>query len=253
MTPDQVQTHRARSRARFAALPTDRYPISPRSPPASTPTWTPNTSTASTCCFPRSRSPTGRDPAALPLASVISGTATCPSSRAGLRHRREQRAATDRPAGPRASDRSQAAWGRRRRVALTAASRWRGPASSPHNPADARHHPYGGGLWPGAATPRSRILPLYDTANSLLGLPCEVARGAQHNRRMTDDDLDRPEPPSAKAVTALLREARSLSRRADKLGATAAAVDDPRLASSRPRRAPAWSSWCTTSWCWNVR
>ena len=44
---------------------------------------------------------------------------------------------------------------------------------------------------------------------------------------MTDDDLDRPEPPSAKAVTALLREARSLSRRADKLGATAAAVDDP--------------------------
>ena len=43
---------------------------------------------------------------------------------------------------------------------------------------------------------------------------------------MTDDDLDRPEPPSAKAVTAL-REARSLSRRADKLGATAAAVDDP--------------------------
>lgn len=26
MTPDQVQTHRARSRARFAALPTDRYP-----------------------------------------------------------------------------------------------------------------------------------------------------------------------------------------------------------------------------------
>ena len=44
---------------------------------------------------------------------------------------------------------------------------------------------------------------------------------------MTDDDLDRPEPPSANAVMALLREARSLSRRADKLGATAAAVDDP--------------------------
>ena len=44
---------------------------------------------------------------------------------------------------------------------------------------------------------------------------------------MTDDDVDRPEPPSAKAVTALLREARSLSRRADKLDATAAAVDDP--------------------------
>jgi DNA-binding ferritin-like protein len=44
---------------------------------------------------------------------------------------------------------------------------------------------------------------------------------------MTDDDLDRPEPPSAKAVTALLREARSLSRRADKLGGVAATVDDP--------------------------
>ena len=44
---------------------------------------------------------------------------------------------------------------------------------------------------------------------------------------MTDDDLGRPDPPSAKAVTALLREARSLSRRAGKLGGAAAAVDDP--------------------------
>jgi hypothetical protein len=43
---------------------------------------------------------------------------------------------------------------------------------------------------------------------------------------MGDDDVDRPEPPSAKAVTAMLREARSLSRRADKLNVTAAAVDD---------------------------
>jgi hypothetical protein len=43
---------------------------------------------------------------------------------------------------------------------------------------------------------------------------------------MTDDDADRPEPLSAKAITALLREARSLSRRADKLGDTAAAVGD---------------------------
>ena len=43
---------------------------------------------------------------------------------------------------------------------------------------------------------------------------------------MTDDDADQPEPVSAKAVTALLREARSLSRRADKLAATAATVDD---------------------------
>ena len=44
---------------------------------------------------------------------------------------------------------------------------------------------------------------------------------------VTDDDEDRPEPPSAKVVTALLREARSLSRRAGKLSSTAAVVDDP--------------------------
>jgi hypothetical protein len=44
---------------------------------------------------------------------------------------------------------------------------------------------------------------------------------------MADSDMDSPDPPSAKAITALLREARSLSRRADKLGGTAAAVDDP--------------------------
>jgi hypothetical protein len=44
---------------------------------------------------------------------------------------------------------------------------------------------------------------------------------------MADNDIDSPDPPSAKAITALLREARSLSRRADKLGGTAAAVDDP--------------------------
>jgi hypothetical protein len=46
---------------------------------------------------------------------------------------------------------------------------------------------------------------------------------------VTEDDVDRPEPVSAKAVTTLLREARSLSRRADKLGGAAAAVDDPTL------------------------
>jgi hypothetical protein len=40
------------------------------------------------------------------------------------------------------------------------------------------------------------------------------------------DEVDQPEPLSAKAVTAMLREARSLSRRADKLNSTAAAVDD---------------------------
>ena len=44
---------------------------------------------------------------------------------------------------------------------------------------------------------------------------------------MTDNDMDSPDPPSAKAITTLLREARSLSRRADKLGGTAAAVGDP--------------------------
>ena len=42
---------------------------------------------------------------------------------------------------------------------------------------------------------------------------------------MGDEDVN--QPPSAKAITALLREARSLSRRADKLNGTAAAVDDP--------------------------
>ncbi len=44
---------------------------------------------------------------------------------------------------------------------------------------------------------------------------------------MTDDDMDRPEPASAKAITTLLREARSLSRRADKLRSTATAGHDP--------------------------
>jgi hypothetical protein len=44
---------------------------------------------------------------------------------------------------------------------------------------------------------------------------------------MSDDDRDRPEPVSARAVTALLREARSPSRRADKLAGAATAVDDP--------------------------
>jgi hypothetical protein len=44
---------------------------------------------------------------------------------------------------------------------------------------------------------------------------------------MADNDMDSPDTSFAKAITALLREARSLSRRADKLGGTAAAVDDP--------------------------
>ena len=42
---------------------------------------------------------------------------------------------------------------------------------------------------------------------------------------MTDDTSPADRPP-AKMITALLREARSLSRRADKLRATAATVDD---------------------------
>ena len=64
-----------------------------------------------------------------------------------------------------------------------------------------------------------------------LGTRCSVGRErlVVHSTisSMGDDDVDRPEPPSAKAVTAMLREARSLSRRADKLSGTAAAVDDP--------------------------
>jgi hypothetical protein len=67
-------------------------------------------------------------------------------------------------------------------------------------------------------------------------------------------DADRPEPPSAKAITALLREALSLSRRADKLSGTAAAVDDPM---TQQLAAEACTSMeqlvCTTSCCWNAR
>jgi len=43
---------------------------------------------------------------------------------------------------------------------------------------------------------------------------------------MTDDDTHRPEPASAKAITTVLREARSLSRRADKLSRTVTAGHD---------------------------
>ncbi len=44
---------------------------------------------------------------------------------------------------------------------------------------------------------------------------------------MTDDDTGQAQPASAKTITTLLREARSLSRRADKLSSTAGTVDDP--------------------------
>jgi hypothetical protein len=45
---------------------------------------------------------------------------------------------------------------------------------------------------------------------------------------MTEDDGDRAEPVSAKAVTALLREARSRSRRTEALGGGVAAMVDPK-------------------------
>ena len=46
---------------------------------------------------------------------------------------------------------------------------------------------------------------------------------------MTDEGRDQMDPPSPKVVAALLREARSVSRRADKLGADVAAVQDPTI------------------------
>src|SRR5215212_9974641 len=46
---------------------------------------------------------------------------------------------------------------------------------------------------------------------------------------MTEDGRDQMDPPSPKVVAALLREARSVSRRADKLGADVAAVQDPTI------------------------
>ncbi|MDQ2851788.1 MAG: hypothetical protein M3Y49_13865 [Actinomycetota bacterium] len=45
---------------------------------------------------------------------------------------------------------------------------------------------------------------------------------------MGDNDANRPGPLFAKAVTAMLREARSLSRRANKLTLAAAAGEDQR-------------------------
>ena len=46
---------------------------------------------------------------------------------------------------------------------------------------------------------------------------------------MTEDGMDQTDPPSPKVVAALLREARSVSRRAAKLGADVAAVQDPTI------------------------
>jgi hypothetical protein len=47
------------------------------------------------------------------------------------------------------------------------------------------------------------------------------------------DRMDQVDPPSAKVVAALLREARSVSRRADKLAADIAAVQDPNNPAAR--------------------
>lgn len=52
-----------------------------------------------------------------------------------------------------------------------------------------------------------------------------------HDTDDSDDDISdsqSPGPPSGKTVTALLREARSLSRRADKLNDSAAVLNDTR-------------------------
>jgi hypothetical protein len=46
---------------------------------------------------------------------------------------------------------------------------------------------------------------------------------------MTEDGMDQTDPPSPKVVAALLRDARSVSRRADKLGADVAAMQDPTI------------------------
>ena len=46
---------------------------------------------------------------------------------------------------------------------------------------------------------------------------------------MTEDGMDHTDSPSPKVIAALLREARSVSRRADKLGADVAAVQDPTI------------------------
>ncbi len=69
----------------------------------------------------------------------------------------------------------------------------------------------------------------YGTHSGVAARPAASGELVVHStiNGMGDDDVDRPAPPSAKAVTAMLREARSLSRRADKLNVTAAAVNDP--------------------------
>ena len=46
---------------------------------------------------------------------------------------------------------------------------------------------------------------------------------------MTEDGTDQMDPPSPKLVAALLRDARSVSRRADKLGADVTALQDPTI------------------------
>ena len=52
---------------------------------------------------------------------------------------------------------------------------------------------------------------------------CPASGGQSRMGAVTDSDV--PDPPSAKVVAALLRDARSLSRRADKLDDAAAVAD----------------------------
>jgi hypothetical protein len=54
-------------------------------------------------------------------------------------------------------------------------------------------------------------------------------------------------------ITALLREARSLSRRADKLSGTAMAVDDPTIQQLAAEACTSMEQLVHTSCCWNAR
>jgi hypothetical protein len=102
-----------------------------------------------------------------------------------------------------------------------------------------------------------------DSDVPVVGSPCGTAIAARSGERlmahstisgMTNDDPDQLEPPSAaQAITALFREARSLSRRADKLGSTAAAVDDPTTQQLAAQACTSMEQLVTTSWWPNAR
>ena len=74
----------------------------------------------------------------------------------------------------------------------------------------------------------------YGTPGSLLGPSWRLVVHSPISG-MGDEDVDQPEPPSAMAITALLREARSLSRRADELSDTGA-VPGPAARGDTPPR-----------------